>query len=256
MVIDWFTISAQVLNFVILLWLLKHFLYGPILNALDTREEKIANDISDATNKKLMADNLSVELKKKLTDFNQDRSDLLKTAKKEVEDQKTSLLEEAKQEIVDKKKRWSQSLLNEQEILYKKVTSNIERELFLVVRKTLNDLAGLTLEECIADKFIEKFENLEKNEKEKFIAYLDKSRVPLLVLSSFDLSEELEQQFRDVVHKVLGREMKVQFQTSSRIVSGIEFVIEGYKYSWSVDHYISSMQEKLGNMLSTSFKNE
>ena len=38
MLIDWFTVGAQALNFVILVWLLKHFLYKPILNAIDVRE--------------------------------------------------------------------------------------------------------------------------------------------------------------------------------------------------------------------------
>ena len=42
MLIDWFTVGAQVLNFLILVWLLKHFLYKPILNAIDAREKRIA----------------------------------------------------------------------------------------------------------------------------------------------------------------------------------------------------------------------
>ena len=34
MLIDWFTVAAQVVNFLILVWLLKRFLYQPILNAI------------------------------------------------------------------------------------------------------------------------------------------------------------------------------------------------------------------------------
>ncbi len=35
MPIDWFTVGAQALNFLILVWLMKRFLYKPILNAID-----------------------------------------------------------------------------------------------------------------------------------------------------------------------------------------------------------------------------
>ena len=42
MLIDWFTVGAQVLNFLILVWLLKRFLYRPILHAIDAREQRIA----------------------------------------------------------------------------------------------------------------------------------------------------------------------------------------------------------------------
>jgi hypothetical protein len=44
MLIDWFTVGAQIVNFLILVWLLKHFLYKPILNAIDAREKRIAGD--------------------------------------------------------------------------------------------------------------------------------------------------------------------------------------------------------------------
>ena len=38
MLIDWFTVGAQVLNFLILVWLMKRFLYKPVLDAIDARE--------------------------------------------------------------------------------------------------------------------------------------------------------------------------------------------------------------------------
>ena len=55
MLIDWFTVGAQVLNFLILVWLLKHFLYKPILNAIDAREKRIAAELADAEAKKAEA---------------------------------------------------------------------------------------------------------------------------------------------------------------------------------------------------------
>ena len=35
MLIDWFTVAAQVVNFLVLMWLLKRFLYKPIVYAID-----------------------------------------------------------------------------------------------------------------------------------------------------------------------------------------------------------------------------
>ena len=48
MLIDWFTVGAQALNFLILVWLMKRFLYKPVLNAIDAREKRIAAELSDA----------------------------------------------------------------------------------------------------------------------------------------------------------------------------------------------------------------
>ena len=47
MPIDWFTVAAQALNFGALVWLLKRFLYGPILQAVDAREKRIADELAE-----------------------------------------------------------------------------------------------------------------------------------------------------------------------------------------------------------------
>ena len=55
MLIDWFTVVAQALNFLILVWLLKRFLYKPMLDAIDAREKRIATQLADADAKKAAA---------------------------------------------------------------------------------------------------------------------------------------------------------------------------------------------------------
>ena len=55
MLIDWFTVVAQAVNFIILVWLLKRFLYKPILDAIDAREKRIAAELADADAKKAEA---------------------------------------------------------------------------------------------------------------------------------------------------------------------------------------------------------
>ena len=48
MLIDWFTVSAQIVNFLILVWLLQRFLYRPILDAIDAREQRVAAALTKA----------------------------------------------------------------------------------------------------------------------------------------------------------------------------------------------------------------
>ena len=55
MLIDWFTVAAQALNFLILVWLMKRYLYQPILNAIASREQLISGELKDADTKKAEA---------------------------------------------------------------------------------------------------------------------------------------------------------------------------------------------------------
>jgi F-type H+-transporting ATPase subunit b len=69
MLIDWFTVAAQAVNFLILVWLMKRFLYKPILNAIDAREKKIAATVADASKQKADAEGEKNEFKKKNADL-------------------------------------------------------------------------------------------------------------------------------------------------------------------------------------------
>ena len=48
MQIDYFTIIAQIINFLILVFLLRHFLYRPVITAMDEREQKMVSRLKDA----------------------------------------------------------------------------------------------------------------------------------------------------------------------------------------------------------------
>src|SRR5580693_10050623 len=97
MLIDWFTVGAQALNFLILVWLLKRFLYKPILDAIDSRERKIAAELADAAAKKAEAQQEREEFQHKNDEFDQQRAALMSKATDEVKAERQRLLDEARQ---------------------------------------------------------------------------------------------------------------------------------------------------------------
>ena len=96
MLIDWFTVGAQALNFVILVWLMRRFLYKPILDAIDAREKKIAAELADAAAKKAEAKKERDEFQHKNEEFDQQRAALLSKATDEAKAERQRLLDEAR----------------------------------------------------------------------------------------------------------------------------------------------------------------
>ena len=84
MLFDWFTLIAQLVNFLVLVWLLKRYLYKPILDAIDERENLIASQLHAAEETKDNALKLLKNYQQKNTDFDQQRHDLLIGAISEV----------------------------------------------------------------------------------------------------------------------------------------------------------------------------
>src|SRR5579871_6662523 len=97
MLIDWFTVGAQTLNFIILVWLLKRLLYRPILNAIDAREKRIVAQLAQADAKKAEASAQRDEFQRKNEAFDQQRAALLAHARQEAQLERQRLLDEARQ---------------------------------------------------------------------------------------------------------------------------------------------------------------
>src|SRR5487761_2214755 len=97
MLIDWFTVGAQVLNFVILVGLMKHFLYKPVLDAIDARERHIASTVTDADKKRAEAKRERDEFQHKYEAFGHDRAALMAKAQADAATERKTLLDAAHQ---------------------------------------------------------------------------------------------------------------------------------------------------------------
>ncbi len=67
--IDWFVFFCQIVNLLLLLFLLKKFLYGRIIGAMDAREARIASTFADAEKAREAAKESAERYEKRLRDL-------------------------------------------------------------------------------------------------------------------------------------------------------------------------------------------
>ena len=137
MLIDWFTVGAQVLNFVILVWLMKHFLYKPILNAIDAREKRIASELADADAKKSRGEKERDDFENKNKAFDEQRSALLSKATGDAKAERERLLDEARKDADSLRATQAAALQNDQARLGGEITRLATEEVFAIARKAL-----------------------------------------------------------------------------------------------------------------------
>lgn len=128
MLIDWFTVVAQALNFLILVWLLKRFLYKPILNALDAREKRIATELANADSRMAEAGQERDEFQRKNEEFDQQRAALLTKAEDEATAERQHLLDDARKESDGLRTKWQEALRSEHQSLNKELTRRTRRK--------------------------------------------------------------------------------------------------------------------------------
>lgn len=245
MKIDWFTVVAQLLNFIILLWLMKRFLFKPILNAIDAREKKIADKLAHAEAKKAEAHELKAEYELKSDNLDAQSASFLKTAQEEGQAEKLRLMEQAREdaEIYAAKRR--EAILDEEKVVRQALRQKTQDEVLAVTRKVLADLAGASLDERVVEVFTERLSNLSDAEIKTLSSALKTPSDVITVRTAFEISSDLQSTTALAVKKIVGSDSIIKFETSPKLISGIELSVNGQKVAWSVADYLSSLEESL-----------
>ena len=81
MQIDWLTVAAQIVNFLVLVWLLQRFLYKPITNAMRRREERIEERLSEAKSARTEAEEEAEALRRKKAELEDSKEEILDAAR-------------------------------------------------------------------------------------------------------------------------------------------------------------------------------
>jgi F-type H+-transporting ATPase subunit b len=247
MQINWFTVIAQVVNFLILVWLLRRFLYKPILDAIDERENKITSQLNEAEVKRAEAIKAKGEFIQKNELFDQQKDERMNSVLNEVKDTKHKLLEEARNEANTLRKKLEATYKDMQESAHGEIAKMTQQEVFAIVRKTLADLSSVSLEEQSTLVFISKLKDLNEEERKQFIEAFNTEDPYILVQSTFDLHEQMQSDIVTILNEILGVEANIQFKTSPDLISGIELSTSGYKVAWSISEYLNSLENTIFN---------
>ena len=239
---DWPTVVFQVINFLILVWLLKRFLYGRIIRAMDERQAKIAAQLKEAEEKKKQADQLAEELRKKNEEFDANRERLLAEAKQQVEEERKALLSKAREEVENTRRQWLEGVQREKDALLADLRQRLLHHTCDIARRALADMANAQLERHLADAFAAKLEHLPADQLQ---AVKPEGDGLLVVRSAFELPDDQKTRLADIVRKRLGQDINIQFETSPQPICGIELTSGSQKLAWSLDSYLDDLEEKL-----------
>ena len=248
MLIDWFTVIAQAVNFLILVWLLKHFLYRPILVAIDTREKNIAMKLADADVKKAEALKERDDFRQKNEEFEKQRTELMNQAVIDAKTERQRLLDEAHKAADAMSEKRQETLRNEMQNLNQAVSQRAGQEVFAIARKALNDLASTSLEECMASVFVQRLRAM--GDHACLVKAFKAGADPVLVKSAFELPEGLRSKIQHALNETFpASEPQLRFETVPDLISGIEICANGQKVAWSIADYLGSLETGVNDLL-------
>lgn len=244
MQIDWLTVAAQIVNFLILVWLLKRFLYGPVIEAMENRERRIQARLDSAEKRERDAQDEAERFRSRQHDLALEREDILASARREADEIRHKLKQEAGDEVDRQRRRWLQELEAEQEQVLADISRQVSRQVAHATRRALVELADADLETQAVRHFLKRLHELDQDER-KDLAHALAGEDKVVVASAFELPEKLRSQIETAVAGLLDRKIRLRFDQLPELGCGLQLAVSGRTIGWNVADYLADLEQDL-----------
>ncbi len=249
MLADWFTVIAQIINFLILVGLLKYFLYGRIVAAMEARQQKIEDDWHDAELAKKDAEQEALSIRRKNLDMDEQREKQLAQVRDEVEQHRHELVAKARSEVDQLKSRWTEGLREETDSFLRDLRGIASKEICSIARRALADLADQELESCTVRVFINRLKTVGQAERDKIAAYLLESGGDVLIQSAFEITADQRSEVVEALRQAFDCDLDVRFEVTSDLMCGIAMHTDSHRVAWELNDYLDGLEEQILAML-------
>ncbi len=249
MKVDWVTLSAQIINFLILLALLKKFLFDRIVKVMDEREQRISDRLKEADSKKEEADEELQKYQSKNDDLDQKHDELMEKAQKESEQEKKELIKRAREDVDSMRSKWRRSIEREKDSFLGDLRRKAGEQVYSVARKVLKDLSDYKIEEQIISVFLDRLSDLESDDRDEIAGLIRESNNNVIVKTSFELENDLQKKIESSIREIIYAEAAIDFNTSKEFICGIEMRVNGKKVVWNIDSYLHALEERFQDLI-------
>lgn len=248
MSIDWFTFVSQIINFLVLVWLLKWLLYQPITNIMAERKNEVQERIRNAEERKEEAEEMKETYEQHLDDLEREREQKLEDARSEAEHEKERLMDEAREEVDRARANWREQLEDEKERFLKQFRNRGGTLVCRTARRVLEDLADEDLNQHMVEQFIEQLRTSDTLPDDLPFPENGTDADPV-VHSAFDLSTNQRNRIRNVIDERWNHGGSPRFETTPDLICGIELELADRSVSWNIRDDLQRMEEQVRDYL-------
>lgn len=256
MLIDWFTVVAQLINFVILVVALRYLLYGRIVDAMERRARSIATREEAAEEQRRIAEERADELERERRQLQARRDDILEEARNDADQRRRRLLDEARREVDRQEEQWAESVRARRERLLAELQQATGEKSVAIARRLLEDLADVELEGEVVRGFVRRLDESNGRSDETAEA-LRADESPLYVRTAFDLTDQHRDRVRTALRDLVGdEEREIEWERDPELVAGIVVRAGSRSIGWTVDDYLDGLEDEFAELLRAELGSE
>ncbi|SEP20369.1 ATP synthase F0 subcomplex B subunit [Salinihabitans flavidus] len=252
MQIDWLTVAAQIVNFLVLIWLLQRFLYRPITNAMARREARIEERLSDAKARRREAEDEAEDLRKEREELESSRQEMLEEARAEADELRQRLEQDIRDEVEQKRENWQDMLLEERADFARDMQRKAGHKVLDIAARLLAEFTSGALDDQIAQGFVARLKELDKDTRKKMTAAARDADGPALVETATALDTSARRKITRAIHEQFETGIEVEYQEDEEVLLGVRLAVDEQTVEWSAARHLNRLNRELDALLDSA----
>lgn len=246
---DWLTVAAQIVNFLVLVWLLQRFLYRPITDAMRRREKRIEERLSEARATRQDAEDEARRFREKQDELEAGKDEILRAARKDADTLRDRLEQDLREEIEEKRAAWARHLDAERDEFVRGLQRQAGRQLVRITGRVLNDYAGADVADRVGDRFVARLQDLDEDRRGRLADAARRSDDPAIVQTGGPIDSATKGRMTRAIHEALSTDIDVDYREDEDLVLGVRLVIGDQRLEWSAAHHLDHIEAELNEIL-------
>ena len=220
------TFILEVINFLVLVWILKHFLYRPVLDVIAKRRDAIAEELDSARRTREEADAVKSQYAGRLTKWETERQSAREALRGELASERERLLADLNAELRQEREKATAITERERSAMRRRDQEWALRLGAAFASRLLGSLAGPQLELSLVSLFATSLARLSVGDRRAITHEWKPGESRIVVTTAYPMDAATQQRLKTSVSESLDLDRpRWRFDVDSELVAGIRVEI-------------------------------
>lgn len=241
---NFLTYIFEIINFFVLLWILKKLLYNPVISVLKKRKEFIDSRIREAEEAEKRAEEIRREYERLSQELEERKKQKLAEIAKEVEEEKEKLYSRMREELDAERKKFLESLEEERRQVLRELKEEAIKLSLSFSSKILSQMADEHLHRKLLEIALETLKEIkEEGLKEEIVRQRS-----VLIESAYPLSAEDLEKVRGLIKENFGVEVDIRTAVRKDLIAGVRLHLASKFIDSSLEGQLQVLEERLRSL--------
>jgi F-type H+-transporting ATPase subunit b len=227
------TFLLELLNFLVLVYVLRRLLYRPLHEAIDRRREANARAQAEAERAREEAAALQRQLNDRMADLERHREELIRKAREQAEAERKATLAQVEGVGRQRREDAERQLERERAEALQGLRAELVQSAVALAERFLREASNSTLQEQLAWRLVEELRHVPEDQVRRLREELEEDETAV-VETAADLDGEILQNLNGALNALAGRSVLVSLQTLPGLLGGLRLRLGGHVWDASL----------------------